>query len=69
MQIHIHKNGQQPGPFPESRIAEMLKSGEAAESDLAWSEGMESWKPLSSFAQFHPPLSGHPAPRTPAFLK
>ena len=66
MQIFINKNGSQLGPFPESKVAEMLKSGQVAGADLAWSEGMETWKPLSSFAQFQaaaggpPPLPGQP---------
>ena len=66
MQILIHKNGNQLGPFPEPQVAEMLKSGQVAGTDLAWSDGMETWKPLSSFAQFQicaggpPPIPGQP---------
>ena len=66
MQIFINKNGNQLGPFPESKVAEMLKSGQLAATDLAWSEGLETWKPLSSFAQLQsiaggpPPLPGQP---------
>ena len=66
MQIFINKNGNQLGPFPEQQVAEMLKSGQVAGTDLAWGEGMETWKPLSSFAQFQstaggqPPLPGQP---------
>jgi len=61
MQIFINKNGQQLGPFSESQVAEMLKSGQAAGTDLAWSEGMETWKPLSSFVQLQLGLGGPPA--------
>jgi len=60
MQIFINKNGNQLGPFAESQVAEMLKSGQIAGTDLAWSEGMETWKPLSSFEQFQAGASGPP---------
>jgi|GEM_PF-242501 len=49
MNITIHKDGQQLGPFTESRVGEMLKSGQLALEDLAWTEGMDQWEPLSSF--------------------
>ena len=69
MNITIHKNGQQLGPFTESQVGEMLKSGQLALEDLAWAEGMEEWKPLSSFenlqslpAQTPPPAAGQVAP-------
>jgi type II secretory pathway pseudopilin PulG len=74
MQIFIHKNGQQLGPFPEAKVAEMLKDGQAAPTDPAWSEGMETWRPLSTFAQFRsatgvPPPVPEPAPAPPALRK
>lgn len=61
MQIFINKMGNQLGPFSESQAAEMLKSGQVAGTDLAWSEGMETWKPLSSFMQFQSQAGGPPA--------
>lgn len=64
MQILIHKNGKQIGPFPESQVANLLKTGEVAGTDLAWCEGMETWKPLSTFAGIQPP-PGLP-PRLPS---
>lgn len=74
MQIFIHKNGQQLGPFPEAKIAEMLKAGQAAPTDPAWSEGMEKWQPLSTFAQFESCTAGPPplpasAPALPTLRK
>jgi type II secretory pathway pseudopilin PulG len=60
MQIIIHKNGNQLGPFSESQVSEMLRSGQVAGTDLAWSEGMETWKPLSSFAQLQASAGGPP---------
>jgi len=64
MQIFIHNGGKQLGPFPESQVSEMLRTGQVTGTDLAWSEGMETWKPLSLFAQFQaggpPPIPGQP---------
>lgn len=74
MQIFIHKNGQQLGPFPEAKVAEMLKTGQVAPTDPAWSEGMEKWSPLSTFPQFQsaagspPPLPAS-TPAQPALSK
>jgi|GEM_PF-3932343 len=61
MNITIHKNGEQLGPFTELQVAEMLKSGQLAPEDLAWTEGMDEWKPLSSFENL-PPLPAPPSP-------
>jgi len=62
MNITIHKNGQQLGPFTESQVGEMLKSGQLALEDLAWAEGMEEWKPLSSFENLRPLSAQTPPP-------
>jgi len=64
MNITIHKNGQQLGPFTESQVGEMLKSGQIALEDLAWTEGMEEWKPLSSFEHLQP-IPSQASPPTP----
>jgi uncharacterized RDD family membrane protein YckC len=48
MEIHIAKNGQRMGPYPEAQVREMLASGTIAGTDLAWHEGMADWKPVSS---------------------
>ncbi len=74
MQIYLQKNGQQLGPFPDAKVAEMLQAGQAAPTDPAWTEGMEKWKPLSTFAQFESAVSGPPplpasAPALPALRK
>lgn len=60
MQILIHKNGNQIGPFPEARVAELLKAGQVTGADLAWCEGMDAWKPLSTFAGIQPSAGGPP---------
>jgi len=76
MQIHIHKNGQQFGPFPESRIAEMLKSGEPPDTILLQAKSKNRKSTITFLKDGSGKIerpgqqpSGHPAPRTPAFLK
>lgn len=54
MNISVHKNGEQLGPFTESQVGEMLKSGKLALEDLAWTDGMDQWKPLSAFENLTP---------------
>jgi uncharacterized RDD family membrane protein YckC len=48
MEIHIAKNGQKMGPYPEAQVREMLAAGTLAGTDLGWYEGMADWKPLAS---------------------
>lgn len=47
--IHINRERQSLGQFPPEEVAAGLKSGRFLTSDLAWSEGMESWKPLGEY--------------------
>ena len=48
MQIYLAQNGQQHGPYPESRIRGMLAAGEITAGDMCWMEGMPAWQPLQS---------------------
>ncbi len=60
MSIYLMKNNQRLGPFDDSAVADLLKSGAFGLEDLAWREGMSSWEPLHSVShltQSHPPLS------------
>ena len=43
MNIYIHKNEQQLGPFDESQISNALSNGEICLEDLAWKEGLTEW--------------------------
>jgi uncharacterized RDD family membrane protein YckC len=61
MQIHIAKNGQRMGPYSEAQVREMLAAGSIAGSDLAWYEGMATWKPVSEVLPAGPaPVIGAP---------
>jgi GYF domain 2 len=46
MQIYINKNNQQLGPFDESKVLEMLNSGELSANDLGIKHGGENWQRL-----------------------
>ena len=48
MQYFIGKNGQQLGPFGEEQIKARVASGEFANTDLMWKEGMEKWEPIGT---------------------
>lgn len=61
--IHVNRAGTSVGTFTEDEIREGLRSGRFAGNDLAWKEGMASWQPLSSFAEFASDApAGGPAP-------
>lgn len=47
--IHVARNRQPLGHFAPEEISVGLRSGRFLPTDLAWSEPMDSWKPLSEF--------------------
>lgn len=47
MQIYISKNNQQLGPFDESKVREMLGSGELSPNDLGIRHGEQQWQKLA----------------------
>lgn len=66
MQIHIHRDGQQTGPFSLEEIRAKLASGELQPTDMAWYEGAPNWLAVSSIPgigtppPFVPPISSAP---------
>jgi hypothetical protein len=56
--IFINRNRQSLGQFDEQDVADGLKNGKFFPEDLAWQEPMESWKPLSEFANLPEPSAG-----------
>jgi hypothetical protein len=60
MDIVILKNGAKHGPFSETNVISFLKSGRLSQSDLAWREGQDGWKPLSDL--LGPALADVPLP-------
>jgi hypothetical protein len=47
MNIFVHRNGQQLGPFSETDIRTQLASGAISSADLVWWDGQPGWVPLS----------------------
>lgn len=47
MQIYLHQNSQQEGPFTLPRISARLVSGDLDSATLAWHEGLDNWYPLN----------------------
>jgi hypothetical protein len=73
--IHVNRGATSLGAFAEEQVREGLRSGRFLGSDLGWKEGMTSWQPLSTFAEFTADIPAAPAgppplqpPATPAAI-
>jgi cell division septation protein DedD len=58
MQIFIHRDGKQLGPFTEAEIKAQLAAGMTSLQDNVWWEGQQGWVPIS---QTHLAVGGAPA--------
>ena len=47
MEIFIHRNGQDLGPYSPREIRDRIAAGQLFRTDLAWYEGAADWMPLS----------------------
>ncbi|HEX4141409.1 MAG TPA: GYF domain-containing protein [Candidatus Methylacidiphilales bacterium] len=47
MQIYIHRDGQQLGPYSIGQVRDYLAAGDLVAGDLAWHEGISDWVPLA----------------------
>lgn len=59
--IHVNRGTTSLGVFSEQEIREGLSAGRFVPTDIGWREGMATWQPLSSFAEF----GGAAAPAAP----
>lgn len=50
MQIYIHHNNQQIGPFTEAEVKAQLAAGTISPQDHVWWQGQQDWVPLSQTA-------------------
>lgn len=66
MKIWINRAGQNLGTYTIEEVQRGLDQGQFVATDLAWQEGMESWKPLSEFPGVHIPAAPV-EPATPAY--
>lgn len=60
--IHLNRNRQNLGQFSPEEVATGLKTGRFLPGDLAWREGMETWQPLSTFADLPEPAENPDPP-------
>lgn len=51
MNIYIHKNDEQFGPFNDDQLSDGIKTGLFTLDDLAWTEGQAEWVPLRNLWQ------------------
>ncbi len=65
MNVFIHKNQQQTGPFSQDDIYAMLDRREITPQDLAWTEGLPDWQPLSKLLPQQAKSAASPPPPPP----
>ena len=63
MSIYISKNNQQTGPFDESKVMEMLGSGQLSPDDFAIRQGAAQWQKLGEMF----PSAGRQSQTAPPF--
>jgi hypothetical protein len=72
MQVYIHRNNQQLGPFTEAEIKAQLAAGTISLQDHVWWEGQPGWMALSQSAFATAVSAGmappHPAPHPGVFV-
>jgi len=61
-QYTIARGSEQFGPYTRAQIDEYLATGSLQPTDLAWTEGMADWTPLSQLVAASPAAPGPPAP-------
>jgi hypothetical protein len=57
MQWYYSKNGRQLGPVEESELRAKLASGEVAQTDLVWRDGMGDWRPAGGVPELARPVA------------
>lgn len=57
MDYFVLINQQQIGPLTRQEVLEMLDAGRASVSDLAWSTGLDNWRPLSEVLERAPDVA------------
>jgi len=54
MELYLHKNGEQVGPFTEEQISSMINDGSLSRDDITWHEGLTEWQPLHTVFEITP---------------
>jgi len=67
MELYLHKNGEQVGPYTEEQISSSLTDGELSRDDIVWHEGLSEWQPLHTiFSLPEPVIPPAQMPQAPA---
>ena len=68
MQITLHIDGQNHGPYPLEQVREMLAAGKLKPTDYAFHDGLTNWVPLAQIAGVNapPPIPAGGPPPLPA---
>ena len=69
MQIFLHLNGANVGPFTLPRVTARLVSGEVPPETLAWRDGLDNWYPLHHEIWEEVGIKTQVAPERPAPLE
>jgi GYF domain 2/Domain of unknown function (DUF4234) len=65
MNYWVAPGGQQQGPFSLADVRKMIADGRVASSDLAWTEGLPNWAPVSQVIPAEVPAYTPVAPAAP----
>lgn len=60
MSWYYARQGAQVGPVSTEDLRAKIKQGEVVPSDLAWQEGMGSWKPVGEIPELAPVVQDGP---------
>lgn len=69
MKIHLNRGGQSLGQFSPDEVRTGFAEGKFLGSDLAWKDGMDSWKPLAECLDLVAPHSMDRVPELPVTLE
>jgi len=64
MELYLHQNGKQIGPYTKDQISSMLSDGKLSRDAIVWHEGLEEWQPLHSVLKLPPPAPVRGQPPT-----
>jgi hypothetical protein len=65
MEMYLHRNGEQVGPFTQDQILSMITNGTLSRDDIVWHEGLTQWQPMHAVFSLSHPIAPPPLPRQP----
>ena len=48
MSLYLYLNGQRTGPFTDTQVSDMMRSGAVTDTTLGWKEGLTTWLPVAN---------------------